>query len=112
MAGTIISYVDGQPVYIEVSTESETSRVTRGGDPVKAIGKVEDALDTAKDTILNVARKMITAVRTADQSITPDDFELTFSIKFTAEGQAVIAKATGEASLQVKMIYKHKGSTT
>ena len=105
MTTTISSLVDGQPVLIEV----DEARVTRsiGGDLVAPVGKVTDALDSAKDTILRVAQKMVTAIHNADQAITPDEFELTFSIKFTAEGQAVIAKVGGEASLAVKMVYKH-----
>jgi len=106
MTNILVSLVDGQPVLIEV----DETRVTRSiaGDVIAPVGKVADALDSAKDTILRVAKKMVTAVRETDQAITPDEFELTFSLKFTTEGQAVIAKVGGEASFSVKMTYRHK----
>ena len=45
-----------------------------GSDLVAPVGKVTDALDSAKDTILRVAQKMVTAVHNVDQAITPDDY--------------------------------------
>ncbi len=107
MPDTLTALVDGQPVLIEIAE----SRTTRGfgtearGAPAE---KVVDALDSAKNAVLNVAKKMVTAIRTADQAITPDEFELEFNLKFSAEGQAIIAKIGGEASLRVRLIYRHK----
>ncbi len=108
MPDNLTALVDGQPVLIEITEEA---RVTRGfstetrGAPAE---KVVDALDSAKNAVINVAKKMVTAIRTADQSITPDEFELEFNLKFSAEGQAIIAKIGGEASLRVKLTYRHK----
>lgn len=109
MTDTLVSYVDGQPVFIEV----ESGRTTRGLDSpgsatTKALGGVTDALDSAKATILNVTHKMVSAIRNDEPNLAPDEFELQFNLKFTAEGQAIITKLGGEASLQIKMTYRRK----
>ena len=108
MANTIVSTVDGSPVLIEI----DELPVTRdfSADLAKSANKVTDALDNAQTTILNIARKMVGAVQ-SDAALTPDEFELTFNLKFTAEGQAFIAKLGSEASLGIKMTFKPKAKT-
>jgi hypothetical protein len=39
--------------------------------------------------------------------VTPDEFTLEFAIKFTAEGNALVAKASAEANLKITMKYVH-----
>lgn len=114
MAEIVTAYVDGQAVLIEVSAEPTTSSTrTYGSEKVgssieKATDTVVDALDSTQDTILSIARKLVGAIKAADEAVTPHEFELEFSIKINAEGKAIIAKVGGEASLRVKMTYYHK----
>ena len=109
MTDTLISYVNGQPVLIEIESAHGTTRSLGASDAAtKALGSMTDALDNAKATILNVAHKMVTAIRTDEPNLAPDEFELQFNLKFNAEGQAIIAKISGEASLSVKMTYRRK----
>ncbi|GEM_PF-553698 len=118
MTDILTSYVDGQPVLIEIESAYNPTRSLEGsgaargfdasGTTTKALGSMTDALDSAKATILNVAHKMVTAIRADEPNLAPDEFELQFNLKFNAEGKAIIAKISGEASLSVKMTYRRK----
>ncbi len=105
MSDIIPVEVDDQTIYLEVDQRF-------GSEETSAIGKTidvaQDAFEHARTTIITVAKSMVGAVRQLDQSMAPDEFELEFAIKFNAEGQAILAKATAEASLKIVMTYKHK----
>jgi hypothetical protein len=38
----------------------------------------------------------------------PDEFEVSFSLRFSAEGNIFVSKATGEGQIAVKIVWKNK----
>jgi Trypsin-co-occurring domain 1 len=83
--------------------------------PVKGVQKVArkpeelaqasaEAMDRAMDTVRAMAERTKKAVESLDAK--PDDIEVTFGIKLTAEAGALIAKVGGEAQLEVKLAWK------
>ena len=87
--------------------EAESSGTENVSAFNKALEGTENALVRAQQTITSMAESMIGAIKKLDKAVTPDQFVMSFSIKFTAEGQAVIAKASAESSLQITMTYNH-----
>lgn len=82
----------------EISLSSEDAE---GGD---VEGKTEDALNKLRDigrSIADVCRSLHEEVKDSMEAAQPDEFVLEFGVKVSAEGSAIIAKATGEASLKV-----------
>ncbi len=41
----------------------------------------------------------------SDRAVRPDQVEVTFGLKFSAHGNVVLAGASGEATLEVKLSY-------
>jgi len=73
----------------------------------KSLDEARDAFERARTTVTSVAKSMVEAVRELDRKVTPDEFTLEFAIKFTAEGNALVAKAAAEANLKITMKYVH-----
>ena len=87
--------------------EAESSGTENVSAFDKAINGTEKTLERAQQTITSMAESMMGAIKKLDKAVTPDQFVMSFSIKFNAEGQAVIAKASAESSLQITMTYNH-----
>jgi Trypsin-co-occurring domain 1 len=105
MSTSIPVMIDGQTIYVEVE-KTYGSEDTTSLD--KTLERVQDTFDQAKSTIVCVARGTVEAIRTMDQLLIPDEFTMDFAIRFTAEGNAILAKTSAEANLKVSMTYKHK----
>lgn len=104
MAETIRSNVDGTVIIIETEPGRGVTRSAVGG---KVIEQAGDALENASETIKGMAISMVGAIKSLDQSLTPNEFTLQFGLKFNAEGNALVAKFSGEATLNVTMKYIH-----
>ena len=47
----------------------------------------------------------------SERAVRPDQVEVTFGLKFSAQGNVVLAGASGEATLEVKLSYTaHHGA--
>lgn len=98
--------INGQEVLIEVDP-GYGSEYT-GVDEV--VEQAQDAFERAKITIANVSKSMAGTVRNLHESTRPDEFSLEFGIKFKTDSSVLIASAGAEATLKVKMLYKHSPS--
>jgi hypothetical protein len=99
--------VHGQEIFVEVEQRYGSEETTSLGE---VISQTRNAFEQARDTVTTIAANMIGAVREMDKALAPDEFNLEFAIKFTAEGNAVLAKAGAETNLQVTMVYKRPQS--
>ena len=95
--------INGQEVLIE--TEGTVGSEYTGVGEVAA--HAQDAFQRATTTISNVSRSMVSTVRSLPGDNRPNEFSLEFGIKFKLDGSVVIASSSGEATLTVKMLYKH-----
>lgn len=106
MSTLLKTIVEGETVYIEAEPSYGSEQT---GFPREVLEeKAKEAFEQAKTTITCVTKSMITAIRSMEKAVTPDEFALEFSIKFSADGQAIIARTSVEANLTVTMTYKHK----
>jgi Trypsin-co-occurring domain 1 len=64
--------------------------------------KVVDAFDEVQTAVIAIAGRLVAA---ADAIPEPTSIEVEFGLKFTAEGNVVLAGASAEASLSFKMTY-------
>lgn len=48
-----------------------------------------------------------TIVQLAKRSVRPDEVEVTFGLRFSANGSVIVAGAAGEATLEVTLTYRH-----
>lgn len=104
MSEIIEAKVNGKTIYIETEFVPGSEEVSAAK---KTMGEVENAMTQARETIISVAESLFSSVKAIDQALTPDEFLLEFAIKFTAEGQVVVAKASAEAGIKVALTYRH-----
>lgn len=81
-----------------------------GSEPTSTVGRAQDALtdafDRAKSAIVAMAESTVDVIgRMGQRSARPDQVEVKFGLKFTAMGNVVVAGASAEATLEVKLVY-------
>ena len=68
---------------------------------------VGNAFDHAQETIVAVANKTVETIgRVGKLAAQPDEVEVKFGLKFSAKGTVFVAEATGEANLEVRMLFR------
>ena len=73
--------------------------MTRGGQPAESVVKAGQTLEQVLGQVGPAVRGIVTELRTAAHS--PDEVEVEFSIKLTANANVVIARAGGEANFRI-----------
>jgi hypothetical protein len=94
--------VDGATIAIEVS---QPSGQTRAGVTEAIAGKWSDA----SKVITHLASAVHDTVNQIARDIRPEALEIEFGLKFTSEADWIIAKAGGEAHLDVKLTFNSRG---
>lgn len=85
---------------VSVAGSEPTSRLRN------ASGRVVDAFDHARDAIVEIATATGEAVgRMTHAATRPEQVEVEFGLKFSTQGTVVVAGASGEASLVVRLRY-------
>ncbi|MEH1830472.1 MAG: CU044_2847 family protein [Nostoc sp.] len=115
------SVVEGQlvDIYIEVDQQPETDvynaynpyQDTRERSAQKAVKVIQDVGDVFGEGIIlarQCAAKAIQSFQQMHNTTKPDELELQLGIKVGSEVGAIIAKASGEAQIQVTMKWKLK----
>ena len=77
-------------------------------DPKDVIEKSREAIDHAMKSMQGMAKKTVKAIKKIPISERPHTVSVSFGLKLTAEGNAVIAKAGAETSLNVTMTWERK----
>jgi hypothetical protein len=73
----------------------------------KAQAAVTEGFDRAQSAIVAVAESTATTIgQLAKRSVRPDEVEVTFGLKFSAQGNVIVAGAAGEATLEVTLTYR------
>lgn len=97
--------VGGVELLVEVSpvagTEPTTTKLTRAGEAVT------EAFDRAQEAIVAVATSTVATIsQLGERSVRLDQVQVKFGLKFTAQGNVLIAGASGEATLEVSLTYR------
>ena len=87
----------------------ETVR-TGGNEPTSRLGDVadqaRDAFLRAQAAIVEIAASTVSAIQGAgERAARPDAVEVEFGLKFSGKGNVIVAEASGEATLKVKLTY-------
>ncbi len=103
---------NGTTIFFEINPSEKYTESEHGIHETGVVekGKLREALDAFQDameTISAVAEGAVNKIKKIDKDIAPDEFELQFGIKLSAQYGAVLAMTGGEAQLIVKMTYKH-----
>lgn len=102
MAGKAIPVRIGDiEVMVETTPVAGTEQTSRD-----ATERVADAFDRAKETILEVAASTVDLIETAGaRGARPDHLQVEFGLKFSVKGTVIVAGASGEATLVVRLTY-------
>ena len=87
--------------------------ISAGSQPTSRVGDAAawalDAFERAQDSIVQVAVSTAGMIgRAAARGVRPDHVQVAFGLKFSAQGDVFVAKASGEASLTVTLTYDAK----
>lgn len=77
-------------------------------DPKDVLEKSKQAIDHAMKSMQGMAKKTVRAIKKIPVSERPHTVSVSFGLKLTAEGNAVVAKAGAETSLNVTMTWERK----
>lgn len=68
---------------------------------------VTESFDRAQDAIVAIATSTVSLVgRLSTDAVRPDEVEVKFGLKFSAQGNVIVAGAAGEATLEVTLTYQ------
>ena len=76
--------------------------------PQGVVEKSRLAMEHAMTTVRRMARKTMKTIEAIPVSERPTTFEVEFGIKMNAEGNALVTKAGGEATINITMTWEHK----
>ena len=75
----------------------------------KAQVAVAEGFDRAQSAIVAVAESTVATIgQLARRSVRPDEVEVKFGLKFSAQGNVIVAGAAGEATLEVTLTYQRR----
>ena len=73
----------------------------------KAQERMTDALERAKATIVAVGESTVDVIaRLSSRAVHPEKVEVEFGLGFSAKGAVIVAEASAEATLKVKLVYE------
>jgi Trypsin-co-occurring domain 1 len=73
----------------------------------KAQESVAEAFGRAQSAIVAVAESTVATIgQLGKRSVRPDEMQVTFGLKFSAQGNVIVAGAAGEATLEVALTYR------
>lgn len=90
----------------------EVTSLPRSEETAGTLDRAQEAIaqasDRAQEAIVAVAvSTMDTITQLGRRSVRPDEMEVKFGLKFSAQGNVIVAGAAGEASLEVTLTYRH-----
>lgn len=99
---------DGESILIEVDEPEAAGGVVRAGRPGEVVARAGQTFESAMDRIKPAARVVIAKLRSLSDP--PDEIEIEFGLKMSAEAGAIVAVAGAEANYKVTLIWK-RGET-
>lgn len=109
MAGRVVAMnVGGTELLVETSPVAGSEQTSALGRAQRAVA---EAFGGAQDAIVAVAESTVSTVdQLGRRAVRPDEVEVTFGLKFSAQGNVIVAGAAGEATLEVKLTYRRDSS--
>jgi hypothetical protein len=101
---------DDDVILVELTPTAGTRAVSIS--PTDMLEKSKEAMDHAMKSISSMAKKTVKSVNEIPISERPTTISVTFGLKLNAEGNAVVAKAGMDATLNITMTWQHKDKQT
>ena len=97
---------EGGSILVEVE-EPSRGPVTRGGRPEEVVTRAGQSLEQVLARVGPAVKGIVSELRrTADW---PDDVEVEFAIKLSADSNVIIARAGGEANFRISLRWSNPG---
>ena len=97
---------DDEVILVELTPTAGVRSVSIS--PTDMLEKSKEAMDHAMKSIHGMAKKTVRTIKEIPISERPTTISVEFGLKLNAEGNAVVAKAGMEATLNVTMTWEHK----
>jgi hypothetical protein len=106
MAGKLVPMRIGDVEVLVETVPVAGTEPTSGLETAK--DKVVDAFDRAKATIVAVGESTADVIKnlTTGRAAHPDKVEVEFGLGFSAKGNVIVAEASAQATLKVKLTYE------
>jgi hypothetical protein len=92
---------------VQLAGSEPTSRLGHAGD------QVIDAFGRARDAVVEIASSAAEAItRLGQRGARPERVELEFGLKFSAQGNVIVAGAAAEATLLLRVTYDASGAAS
>lgn len=94
---------DNSKVYLETIKEDVEEKENSLFEPItsgRIIHKTKDFFKTSFNQIGTFSNEIISSIKNLDNA--PDEFEVEFSVKFSADAGIIISSISSEATLKVK----------
>src|SRR5262245_31670769 len=102
--------VGGVELLVETSPVAGTEQTSTLD---KAQTAVAEGFDRAQSAIVAVAESTVNTIgQLAKRSVRPDEVQVAFGLKFSAQGNVIVAGAAGEATLEVTLTYQRGSGGT
>jgi hypothetical protein len=95
----------GGSVLVEVD-EPTRGQVTRRGQPAEAVTKASESLEQVLGRVGPAVKGIVSELRTATDW--PDEVEVEFAVKISADSNVIIARAGGEANFRISARWSHQ----
>lgn len=104
MTGRVVPIRIGETeLLIETTTVGGTEPTSRLGEASKC---AVDAFMRAQTAIVDIAYTTMQSIeRMSELAARPNSLEVEFALKFSAQGNVIVAAGSGEAALKVKLSY-------
>jgi Trypsin-co-occurring domain 1 len=97
----------GGSVLVEVDASADGPAL-RGGPATPSIGQAAETLEGALGQLAPATRAVLAQLRSLAES--PDEIEVEFGVRLSAEARVIIAKGTGEANFRVALRWSKGGA--
>ncbi|MGI9000362.1 MAG: CU044_2847 family protein [Pseudonocardia sp.] len=99
--------IDGVEVLVEAVSSGGSEQTSSLG---RAQDAVADAFERAQEAIVAIAASTVATIgQLGRRSVRPDEVQVAFGLKFSAQGNVIVAGASGEATLEVTLTYQRGG---
>lgn len=106
MAQTVAVRVGAVEVLVEVVPVAGSQQTSSGGRVDRAVDYAASAFERAQSTVEEIAVSTARMVGRVSRRVgRPESVEVEFGLKVSAKGDVIVAGASGEASLKVKVVY-------
>lgn len=97
---------NGKNLYIEtiISSENSDSALVQATSPKKILKKSKDFLSDSIEQIKWFANSISNSI--IDSDLCPDEFELGFSVKISADASIIVSTINTEANISVRLKWK------